>query len=109
MNPVKENSAYNGFRIENYINVLEKTNCCELKGRVLRPLALLWRQWPELSLGELCFVRTNRADRSTIPCEVVGFKDAKILLMPLGPLDGIGPGSELLACGGELKVSVGAG
>lgn len=107
---MKENALFSGFRIENYISVLEKTNCCELKGRVSQAIGLtLEAIGPKLSLGELCFVRTNRADRSTIPCEVVGFKDNKILLMPLGPLEGIGPGSELLACGGELKVAVGPG
>lgn len=107
---VNESMASNGFRIEQYISVLEKTSCCELKGRVSQAIGLtLEAVGPKLSLGELCYVRTNRADRASIPCEVVGFKDAKILLMPLGPLEGIGPGSELLACGGELKVSVGAG
>lgn len=110
MSAVKDDNIENGFCIEKYINVLDRTNCCELKGRVSQAIGLtLEAVGPKLSLGELCYVRTNRGDRTSIPCEVVGFKDNRILLMPLGPLEGIGPGSDLLACGEELKVQVGPG
>lgn len=43
-----------------------------------------------LSVGGRCIIRT-RANRR-VPCEVVGFRAGKALLMPLGPVEGIGLG-----------------
>lgn len=37
---------------------------------------------------------------------MVGFKENKILLMPLGELEGIGPGCEVVACGQSFSVGV---
>ena len=43
-----------------------------------------------LTIGERCIVEA-RGDRS-VPCEVVGFRNGRALLMPLGSLEGIGLG-----------------
>jgi flagellum-specific ATP synthase len=40
-----------------------------------------------VSLGGQC--RISIGNRKTIPCEVVGFRDGRALVMPLGSLDGI--------------------
>jgi len=40
-----------------------------------------------VSLGGQCSVTIGKSKR--IPCEVVGFRDGRALVMPLGPLDGI--------------------
>ncbi|MFO1248480.1 MAG: flagellar protein export ATPase FliI [Alphaproteobacteria bacterium] len=40
-----------------------------------------------VSLGGQC--RITIGNNKTIPCEVVGFRDGRALVMPLGPLDGI--------------------
>src|SRR3569833_514392 len=34
-------------------------------------------------------VRLTLSNKKTIPCEVVGFRDGRALVMPLGPLEGI--------------------
>ena len=39
--------------------------------------------------------------------EVVGFKEEQVLLMPLGPMTGIKPGSKVYATGKPLSVKVG--
>lgn len=44
----------------------------------------------ELSLGGRCHVATR--DDRRVECEVVGFRDGRALLMPLGSLDGTGVG-----------------
>lgn len=41
-----------------------------------------------LSLGDVCRIQA-RGGRS-VPCEVVGFRSGKALLMPFSPLDGVG-------------------
>jgi flagellum-specific ATP synthase len=40
-----------------------------------------------VSLGGQC--RISIGNKKTIPCEVVGFRDGRALVMPLGSLDGI--------------------
>ncbi|HHW60559.1 MAG TPA: flagellar protein export ATPase FliI [Syntrophomonadaceae bacterium] len=93
-----------------YIRVLDKINPYQLKGRISQAIGLtLEAVGPKVSLGELCYVRTNHASAELTPCEVVGFKDRRILMMPLGKMEGIGPGSELLATGQTLSVPVGMG
>ncbi len=43
-----------------------------------------------LSIGAHVHLRPN--DKTDIPCEVIGFKDKKALLMPFGTLEGVGLG-----------------
>jgi len=98
----------NTFELEKYLNALEKASTCLLKGKISQAIGLtLEASGPRVKLGELCYIKTNYAGGQMVPAEVVGFKDRKILLMPLGNLEGIGPGSELLATGTTLRVAVG--
>ncbi|MGI5911147.1 MAG: flagellar protein export ATPase FliI [Syntrophomonadaceae bacterium] len=91
-----------------YMEALNNVSTCQLKGRISQAIGLtLEASGPQVKLGELCYIKTNHTGRQLVPSEVVGFKDKKILLMPLGNLEGIGPGSELLATGSTLKVQVG--
>ncbi|MEA1961758.1 MAG: flagellar protein export ATPase FliI [Bacillota bacterium] len=96
------------FNINTYLTAIEKTNLLELRGRISQAIGLtLEAQGPRVNLGELCYVRTSNPLCTLLPCEVVGFRERRILLMPLGELEGIGPGSELIASGTTLKVNVG--
>ncbi len=93
--------------LEKYFTALEKIPSCQLKGKISQAIGLtLEATGPKVSLGELCYIKTNYADGTEIPAEVVGFKENKILLMPLGNIEGIGPGSELIASGTTLRVNV---
>lgn len=53
-------------------------------------------------VGELCVVHNNLG--AYIKCEVVGFRDGDVILMPLGELTGIGPGCRVVAQGIPLSV-----
>jgi flagellum-specific ATP synthase len=63
----------------------------------------------QAEVGEVCMVGTerNRAARGPVPAEVVGFRDGRTLLMPLGELHGIGPGTRVLATDAPFRVAVG--
>ncbi len=63
----------------------------------------------QAEVGEVCLVGTdrNRARQDPVPAEVVGFRDGRTLLMPLGELHGIGPGTRVLATGAPFRVAVG--
>ena len=59
---------------------------------------------PQVSMGEICVIKAEEKD---IKAEVVGFKDSKVLLMPLGEMVGIGPGQPIFSTGEILQVKVG--
>jgi flagellum-specific ATP synthase len=65
----------------------------------------------EAEVGEVCEVRTGRDAASggwtTMPAEVVGFRSGRTLLMPLGEMQGIGPGDVVTATGRRVSVATG--
>lgn len=61
---------------------------------------------PLSSIGEVCYIYPFNKNEPILS-EVVGFKEDKILLMPLGEMEGIGPGSRVVASGHALRVNVG--
>ncbi len=68
-------------------------------------LAIL-SQGPAVSLGELCWLYPKRG-RDPIPVEVVGFRDGQVVLMPIGDMEGVGPGCEVVSTGGSLSAGLG--
>src|SRR5690554_5724716 len=56
-------------------------------------------------VGEVCEILLDHENK--ILAEVVGFEDEGVLLMPLGDVQGIGPGCLVLPTGSALKVKVG--
>ncbi|WP_205696176.1 FliI/YscN family ATPase [Conexibacter sp. SYSU D00693] len=60
----------------------------------------------EAEVGEVCLLHTSR-DRDPLPSEVVGFRAGRTLLMPLGELEGVGPGDRVTATGRQLSTPIG--
>ncbi len=52
---------------------------------------------PNVGLGELCQIRSSRDDFN-VRAEVVGFREHRVLLMPLGETAGLHVGCEVAAC-----------
>jgi len=61
----------------------------------------------QVEIGEVCMVGDDRSGRGAVPTEVVGFRGGRTLLMPLGELHGIGPGTSVYPTGGPFRVAVG--
>jgi len=61
---------------------------------------------PRARVNELCWLK---GDGMAVAAEVVGFREDRIQLMPLGEVDGLRPGWEVHQTGGPLKVPVGPG
>ncbi|QGP92840.1 putative ATP synthase YscN [Neomoorella glycerini] len=59
------------------------------------------------AVGELCHIYNNGA--APVVAEVVGFREEVTLLMPLGELEGIGPGCRVMAAGHGHRIPVGRG
>ena len=60
----------------------------------------------DVALGELCRISATKASH-TVLAEVVGFHDRGVLLMPLGRLEGVHPGSVVEPLGRTLGADVG--
>ncbi len=76
-------------------------------GRVSRVVGLVIEATGlKVPVGEICRIRTSRG---SLPAEVVGFKEDRLFLMPFGDIQGIRPGSEVMATGRPFLVPVGKG
>jgi flagellum-specific ATP synthase len=79
-----------------------------LRGRVAKIIGLTIEcEGPTASVGELC--RIMSGNHEICKAEVVGFREQRTLVMPLGPLEGIRPGMEVIADGATLVAPVGWG
>jgi len=95
------------FNKSKFSEVIQSVETIKEIGRVTEIKGLIIESdGPEASIGDLCYIYKKNEDKP-IWAEVVGFKDGKILLMPLGSMDGIQPGAIVLNTGEPMKVRVG--
>jgi flagellum-specific ATP synthase len=96
-----------GHRLARAFQCARETRVLENRGRVVQLIGLVIEsEGPLAAVGELCRIESARHDGSTL-AEVVGFRNHHVLLMPLGEVRGIHPGSEVIALGAPLRVPVG--
>jgi len=89
-----------------YADRVARARTMQVRGRVTHVLGLVIEaQGPAVSVGELCHIIGEGGRR--LAAEVVGFRDQKVLLMPLGDMKGVHPGSEVIAAGHQLLVPAG--
>ena len=80
-----------------------------LRGRVVRTTGLVVEsEGPRASVGELCIL-TRDDGEPPLPMEVVGFRDGRLLTVPLGTTAGIRGGDQLIARGHVASATVGDG
>ncbi|MDN5351445.1 MAG: flagellum-specific synthase [Clostridiales bacterium] len=92
--------------LEKYKAFLKDTNLLIYSGRVSKIIGLMIEsEGPSVEIGEVCDIYPIK-DLDPIKAEVVGFNQDKVLLMPLGDMGGIGPGSRVVALGHSLQVDV---
>jgi flagellum-specific ATP synthase len=95
------------FQTEKYLTVLRNLDPVKRIGRVSQIVGLTVEgEGPAADLGEHCLI-TVKGSKEPLSAEVVGFKSGRVLLMPLGEISGISPGSEIIATGQKLQVEVG--
>ena len=92
---------------EKYIKAAERAESVKVIGKVIQVVGLIIEaQVQGVSIGDLCIIKLGKDGNFTYS-EVVGFKEGRVLLMPLGTTAGISPGAEVLAAGQPLTVKVG--
>jgi len=83
--------------LHKYGSFVDNFSMVKKQGRVSRLTGLIVEgNGPAVSLGALCTIY-SRQKRKTVEAEVGGFRDNKILLMALGDMAGIEPGSLIVA------------
>jgi len=96
------------FNPDKYLQAIEHTDLISLYGKIFQIIGLVIEAYgPSVNLGELCYVLPRAADMRPIPAEVVGFRQGRVLLMPIGEMAGIGPGCDVIAARRTLTVGVG--
>ncbi len=97
-----ENNKY-----DKYLTVTEHSFIKKL-GRVVKMVGLTIESLgPDANLNDLCIIRSAENKNQVVFSEVVGFRDRKVLLMPYGSMDGIGPGAIVENTGSAFKLNVG--
>ncbi len=95
------------INIKKYIESVREKRFVKYTGKITKVTGLtIESNGPMASIGELCYIYPYD-NSNPVLAEVVGFKDEKILLMPLGNMEGIASGSRVVASGKTLSVNVG--
>jgi flagellum-specific ATP synthase len=95
-------------RLHTALSRVRQTRVTEVCGRVVQLIGLVIEsEGPAAAIGEVCRIQSAGQENSTL-AEVVGFRNHHLLLMPLGEIHGLHPGSEVIATGSPLRVGVGA-
>ncbi len=96
-----------GDLLERSRSALAAADLARCHGRVSNLIGLIIEATGlQAEVGEVCLVGADRR-REAVPAEVVGFREGRTLLMPLGELQGIGPGTKVLPTGAPFRVPVG--
>ncbi len=94
--------------LADYLSTLVRTNPVRCYGKITNVRGLILEGYdPGVAVGELCSIFEG-GGRRTVSAEVVGFRDGRVLLMPLDDLFGIAPGARFLPKGKQADVAVGS-
>ncbi|NEW05545.1 flagellar protein export ATPase FliI [Paenibacillus sp. SYP-B3998] len=92
---------------DKYKELLNSIDPIRVNGKVTQVIGLtVESEGPDVSIGDLCYIYPQKASKP-LKAEVVGFRSNKVVLMPLGDLDAIGPGCDVVGTGKPLTVQVG--
>ncbi len=90
--------------LSNYIKSVENSEPLRIYGMVTEITGIIIKATGlRTSIGESCKIYTNK---NMIDAEVVGFRDGKALLMGIGDLAGVRPGSRVLSVGKMASIKV---
>ena len=93
--------------LERYQEMVRSRSFIRHMGRVTKVVGLtIETEGPQTHIGELCRIHGGRMGKDML-AEVVGFRDASVLMMPIGDMTGISPGNPVTATGHQLEIAVG--
>jgi len=94
--------------LDKYRDHLKNVDPVRINGKVTQVIGLtVESQGPDASIGDLCYIYPFKSAKP-LKAEVVGFRENKVILMPLGDLHAISPGCDVVGTGKPLTVQVGS-
>ena len=94
------------FNLKKYFAAVESAKPIRLHGKVTQVVGLVIEGYcTDTSVGAICEIRTSEGE--PIPAEVVGFRNNKTLLMPLGEIRGVGLDSLITVRRDKASMGVG--
>src|SRR5579884_1824972 len=101
--------AMRWFDASRYLDELYDVDLIRTNGKVSQVVGtVIESNGPPMAIGETASI-TYRRTATPVLAEAVSFRDAKVLLMPLGELGGIAAGSDVVALGKPLQIGLADG
>ena len=90
-----------------YRSVLEDVNLTVSVGKVsqVNGLSILTEGPGDAKIGDWVEVETANEEQKSLSCEVVGFRDHYLVLMPLGSPVGVFPGAQVSSQGSRISIA----
>jgi flagellum-specific ATP synthase len=94
------------FDADRYLNAIRAVDLLRINGKVRQVIGtVIESNGPPMSIGETASIIYRRS-AEPVMAEAVGFRESKVLLMPLGELGGIAAGSDVVALGHPLQIGL---
>ncbi|MBU4033967.1 MAG: flagellum-specific ATP synthase FliI, partial [Proteobacteria bacterium] len=94
------------MNLSHCLQVAQDTSLVSVGGRVNQVIGMVLESLgPGIPVGSICEVSVFKG-QGTVLAEVVGFREGRVLLMPLGEMRGVEPGSAIRLVGGQAGVPV---
>jgi flagellum-specific ATP synthase len=91
--------------LSHYAVLLNRMQPVRAEGEIVELVGLIVEsRGPAAAMGDFCEICTR--DGRSIRCQVIGFRDGRVLSMPLEETDGLRLGDRIIARGGESDVEV---
>ena len=91
---------------DNYIDAVSSCRPIKLCGKIVKVAGIVAEaNGPGLSVGSLCDIQNS--DGRNVQAEVIGFNDKRLIVMPIGEIRGIEPGSRIVDISKKPSVKVG--
>ena len=100
------NSTESAINWKKYSAAIASSNPLRMEGQIIKVAGIVAEaSGPKLGVGSLCAITGD--DGKSIPAEVIGFKDKRVMIMPFGEMRGIQPGSRVVDMNNRPTVPVG--
>lgn len=94
------------MNLSNCLQVIKETRLVTIRGRVSQVIGMVLESLgPAIPIGSICEVDVFKGNKQVL-AEVVGFREGRVLLMPLGEMRGVEPGSIIRLTDGEATTPV---
>lgn len=94
------------IRWDKYIDAVSSCSPIKMCGKIVKVAGIVAEaNGPGLSVGSLCDIQNSEG--RNVQAEVIGFNDKRVIVMPIGEIRGVEPGSRIVDVSKKPSVKVG--